>query len=70
MIWWRRPARNAGLPVIPNRQSGRLSHHEIPTPYAVGQASCLSGFRIVYYDKTFENYSRRISGQHTLAWVP
>jgi hypothetical protein len=26
MIWWRRPARNAGLPVIPNRQAGSLSH--------------------------------------------
>jgi len=38
--------RLAGLPVIPNRQAGSLSHHSSQAPT-----------RIVYYDKTFENYS-------------
>jgi hypothetical protein len=38
--------RLAGLPVIPNRQAGSLSHHSRQAPT-----------RIVYYDKTFENYS-------------
>jgi hypothetical protein len=48
MIWWRRPARNAGLPVIRNRQAGSLSHHSNQT------LTC-----IVYYDKTFEILSKR-----------
>jgi hypothetical protein len=49
MIWWRRPARNAGLPVIPNRQAGSSSHN-----------SRLAPTHVVHYDKTFENYSRTV----------
>jgi len=40
--------RLAGLPVNPNRQARSLSHHSSQLPT-----------RIAYYDKTFENYSRR-----------